>query len=215
MTQPDPTLKSAVADEIIAKRDRLLEERAALSAQREDLLARQRRNDRELSDCRATARFFGIDVEFPSDPARDEAEHYYRRAMEAESLARRRNTAVHGRPVETIYTVTSDAGPTKPTPEPAPSPAVLSAPVEEAKPRPPVREFIVKQLAMAGKAGAKAAALREAYERKYGTTLHEKTIGMTLYRLLQDDKVARDGHVWFLIPQTEAPGAGTPGARRS
>jgi hypothetical protein len=53
--------------EITERRDGLLAERKRLREQREDLLAQQRRVDRDLSDCRGTARFFGLNLEFPDD----------------------------------------------------------------------------------------------------------------------------------------------------
>ena len=49
----------------------------------------------------------------------------------------------------------------------------------------------------------------------YRGEIHEKTVGMTLYRLLQDKLVRREGHTWFLVPQpiaeTKNPGGETPG----
>lgn len=54
---------------ITEKRDGLLAERKRLREQREALLAQQRRVDRELSDCRGAARFFGLNLEFPADDA--------------------------------------------------------------------------------------------------------------------------------------------------
>lgn len=72
-------------------------------------------------------------------------------------------------------------------------------------------------LQRAGVSGAKAAPLREQFEKAYGEVIHEKTVGMTLYRLSQDGLVRRDGHTWFLTdpPQGEAvenPGGDTPGS---
>lgn len=54
---------------ITARRDGLLVERRKLHKQREALLTQQRRVDSELSDCRRTARFFGLNLDFPDDAA--------------------------------------------------------------------------------------------------------------------------------------------------
>ncbi len=61
--------------------------------------------------------------------------------------------------------------------------------------------------------------MREFIEKTYGETLHEKTVGMTLYRLSQDNLVHRDGHTWFFGPpppaETENPGVAAPGSNNS
>jgi hypothetical protein len=73
---------------------------------------------------------------------------------------------------------------------------------------------IIERLAAAGAAGAKASSIREFYERASGKSIHEKTVGMTLYRLQGEGLVRREGHVWFsALPkaETENPGGDTPG----
>jgi len=58
--------------------------------------------------------------------------------------------------------------------------------------------------------------LREYIEAARSTKLHEKTIGMTLYRLANDGLARRDGRTWFPVSQEakqENPGAGTPGQK--
>lgn len=54
---------------ITEKRDVLLAERKRLREQREAILAQQRRNDKDLSDCRGAARFFNLNLDFPDDDA--------------------------------------------------------------------------------------------------------------------------------------------------
>lgn len=82
-------------------------------------------------------------------------------------------------------------------------------------PRPPIKDIAIEQLSLAGRSGLKAAAIREYAERKYGLVMHEKTVGMTLYRLLKENLVHRDGHTWFFgpasVPETKDPGGETPG----
>src|SRR5262249_42195795 len=63
----DPQVRESARAVITAKRDTLLKQREHLAALREQLLSEQRRNDRDLADCRAAARLFGLDIEFPSE----------------------------------------------------------------------------------------------------------------------------------------------------
>lgn len=48
----------------------------------------------------------------------------------------------------------------------------------------------------------KAARLREIVEERIGRTVHQKTAGMTLYRLAKDELVRREGHNWFATSGT-------------
>lgn len=85
----------------------------------------------------------------------------------------------------------------------------------EKRERPSIRQIVLDRLADAGEGGAKAIDIRKYIETTYSEEIHEKTVGMTLYRLLQDELVRRQGHTWFLVPQntaeTKNPGGETPG----
>lgn len=78
-----------------------------------------------------------------------------------------------------------------------------------------VREVVLGYLRHAFPEGAKASEIRKFVENVRKAPLHEKTIGMTLYRLSKDGIVERKGgRTWFYVPsQTEAenPGGATPG----
>ena len=79
---------------------------------------------------------------------------------------------------------------------------------------PKVRDAVLDRLRLAGSSGMKATELRQYYENAFSTKLHEKTIGMTLYRLSKDAVVRREGRTWFSVPlkgETKNPGGGTPG----
>lgn len=79
-----------------------------------------------------------------------------------------------------------------------------------------IREIVLKRLQEAGPRGTKASELRELIEVGRGTKLHEKTVGMTLYRLANEGLARREGRVWFHVPQDSArenPGADTPGQK--
>jgi hypothetical protein len=309
---------------IAEKRDRLLLERAELREAREALLARSRRVDREIADCRAAARFFNLNLEFPEEPSgssdrevaswrfrENEArqrsvfsEQHQRLAKEnADRLAIEARDRVDHPTSATPPPSTQPAAPSPPppsspptvssplppphstrpmTPSPLPPPPSLpptvssplppphsqwptvpsswptvpstlpslpsswptvpstlpslpsswptvpstlpswptapspppSWPTSESRPRPTVREVALARLRLAGGAGAKASQIREYFERTFGEVVHEKTVGMTLYRLLKLNRVRRDGHTWFYVPpegETKNPGVGAPG----
>lgn len=64
-----------------------------------------------------------------------------------------------------------------------------------------VREFVLDYL-HGSPDGAKSNAIAVAYKDRFGRGLHQKTIGMTLYRLLQSNAVARQGRIWRLCSST-------------
>ena len=85
---------------------------------------------------------------------------------------------------------------------------------------PKIRDIVLDQLREAGNRGQKAAPIQKYIEESYHTLLHEKTVGMTLWRLSKEDMVYRKGQTWFYGAQagqtstvtTENPGAETPGS---
>jgi len=56
----------------------------------------------------------------------------------------------------------------------------------------------------------RASALRQQLA-SLGITVHEKTVGMTLYRLLKEGVVTRVGRDWFFVPNGKRPAAGVSG----
>lgn len=223
----DPQL-AATAKLIAEKRDQLLAERTQLREAREALLARSRRVDREIGDCRAAARFFGLNLEFPEDPGelsdrdlhlRRLREHEMATAREAGRLAAQRSLFNEPHHVASLPGVGRPIPPPPPPPVPIPPPPAPPASTLPSaglgpQPRPTVREVALMRLRAAGDKGAKAADIRDYFERTYGEVVHEKTVGMTLYRLLKANQVRRDGHIWFFGPpsaETKNPGVGAPG----
>jgi hypothetical protein len=86
--------------------------------------------------------------------------------------------------------------------------------------RPPIKQIAVDRLLATGEAGLRASDIREYIERTYpsSTAIHEKTVGMTLYRLLKEGLVRRKGHVWFFVPpkaETKNPAGETAGLKTS
>lgn len=75
-----------------------------------------------------------------------------------------------------------------------------------------VRELVLSALRAAGTAGTKAPPIRESIEKLRGARLHDKTVGMTLYRLSQDGLARRVGRTWFFVAETKNPGVAAPGS---
>lgn len=225
----DPIARNAAAKLIAEKRDELLRERERLTAERTETLSRLRRVDREISDCRAAARLFDLQIEFPPDD-RDEG-HFqvyseapvrsYRSLSEKIAEAAVTATRLQDHAVTTAKIVAKEL--------PARWAAVSSASRETvaarsvpivttsslpSKARPPIRDIVLDYLRVAGPAGSKTAPIREFIERTYGDIIHEKTVGMTLYRLSKEGFVRRAGHTWFSLPpkaEEENPGVAAPG----
>jgi hypothetical protein len=93
---------------------------------------------------------------------------------------------------------------------------VLTLPQEE--PKKPlleasasIRDLVLERLQIVGKTGAKTSDIRREIESLRKTRLHDKTIGMTLYRLSVDGLARREGRTWFFVPEAKNPGSGVPG----
>lgn len=87
-------------------------------------------------------------------------------------------------------------------------------PEPEVPGRPPVRMIVLDRLGAALPNGLKAADIRRYIDDTYKSEVHDKTVGMTLYRLLKDGLARREGHTWFSVPpesKTKIPGVGAPG----
>jgi hypothetical protein len=81
----------------------------------------------------------------------------------------------------------------------------------------PVRELTLRCLKAAFPEGKRASEIRDEVEAARAEELHEKTVGMTLYRLSQAEPplARRDGMKWFYVPpkaETKNPDAPTPGS---
>ena len=73
--------------------------------------------------------------------------------------------------------------------------------VHDQKPEPlSVKEFVLSEVRRAFPNPMKAAEIRVKLEAA-GQEVHEKTVGMTLYRLSKSGKVKREGIEWFFVPE--------------
>lgn len=178
---------------ILARRDALLAERATNRRHRAELAARDREIDRELADCQAAGRVFGVEVEVPRD---EEETRGFFQAWEEPNLTLRLRS-LRGRVAalqDQMVTATA---------------AAKAVATKAEMPR--VSDIVLDRLKEAGDAGSKAAPIQAYIESTYSKKIHDKTVGMTLYRLQQEGRVRRQGHTWFIVPETVNPAGGTAG----
>lgn len=64
-----------------------------------------------------------------------------------------------------------------------------------------IRDMVLEEAQAAYPEPVRATPLRVRLEQRRGESLHEKTIGMTLYRLSKDGLVTRKGRDWFFVPK--------------
>ncbi len=202
-----------VEKEVVERRDRLVSRRTDLLRQRALIISELRNIDHDLRDCAATARFFGLVIEFPPD----EREEYERiRAAHREKESREREVARARLLRDASFQGVMQL-------ELAPKPETKQAELHDnnvkslaknERGRPTVRDVSLNLLEGVGSAGMKAERIRDYLDRTYGLAVHEKTVGMTLYRLSRDGLVHRVGHTWFFGPskaEAENPGVEAPG----
>lgn len=66
---------------------------------------------------------------------------------------------------------------------------------------PPVKDIVINLLSDAYPSAMRTREIKAKIEQIIGRTIHEKTPGMTLYRLSEEGKVRRQGRDWYLVPQ--------------
>lgn len=192
---------------MLDERDEMMLERLKLRADIAQLLARDVVIEKALLDRKATARVFGCNIVLPTDVT----------AYQSGATLKAVMTALRGG----REWIPFQCDPIMPGESPSNSlTAIGGTGLGETEAKEPlesressrVRDRVLKYLESVGSKGSKAALIRGHLRDVYAQTTHEKTVGMTLYRLLKEGLVRRDGHTWFLASQEAAnPGAGTPG----
>jgi hypothetical protein len=186
-----PVIDPIMVSTLLGKRDALLAERSRLRAERTRLAQRDREIDRDLADLQAAGRVFGFAVDLPKDDA------------EADDLFRTWQSQV--RNFRNVFTKEELAN--------AGTPAAKAVATKSEMPR--IGDVVLDRLRAAGKEGSKAAPIQTYIESTYGKKIHDKTVGMTLYRLQREGRVHRRAHTWFIAPEAVNPGAVTPGPETS
>ena len=65
--------------------------------------------------------------------------------------------------------------------------------------KPKIGDAVIGYLRLVGKRGAQVAEIKKHLFEVYGFEMHEKTPGMTLYRLSKTNLVRREGRTWFAV----------------
>jgi hypothetical protein len=191
----DDETRLLVAQQLLDERDRRVIERVEVRIKLALLAEQDRALASKLSDIRSAGRVFGQAIAVPIDLKDYESMEAIHAAM-----AKLRNN----RPWE----------PGKSTPNLKPPDDAQGAHQEDPEGT-RIKDRLLERLKLLTSNGSKAADLRNYLETTFGTKTHEKTVGMTLYRLSQDGLVRRDGRTWFFVPpkaETKNPGGSAPGS---
>jgi hypothetical protein len=185
VTEKPRSYPPEVATALFERRDALLEERAQILKKQAHLAERDREIDRELAHIQIAGRVFGLTITLPVGQASG-IEYIVGEAVrpieESRARAIRRRTRL--------------------------TPARKAAATRAGMPR--ISDIILDRLKAAGFAtGSKAAPIQDYIEETYSTQLHDKTVGMTLFRLARDGLVRRDGHTWYITPKGLDAAGGT------
>jgi hypothetical protein len=203
--------KTRYAADLQGLLDDVLRRRKLVRVDMAEAARRDRELDREIADLKAAARVFGVELTMPPDESERPRVHIH---IRPDGVPVRRRIMPDGRITESViegqpsFPVLSQPVPTPPPPSPS---TTISK-------RPPIREIVLDRLRGAGAEGKRASAIQKYIERVYGAELHQKTVGMTLYRLAQEGLVRREGRTWFFVQpeaETENPGVGAPGSESS
>lgn len=79
---------------------------------------------------------------------------------------------------------------------------------DDSTPLPNIRELVLDRLLAAGGAGTEAAPIKAYVEKTLKTSIHAKTVGMTLWRLSKSGLARREGRTWFRVNDQETLGDG-------
>ena len=194
----EKSAKEQAVNLIRQKAEALLRERDDNGKKRAELDERDLRIDRELADCAAGARVFGETLVIPPKARNDAGQHTSARDISL-LVSRYLSNSISPKIVE----------PQTGGPKPAISEAVHAKPAMRR-----VKDIVLDRLKEAGLNGRRAADIHSYITTTYGEKIHEKTVGMTLYRLLKRGLVHRRGVIWFLGPsptRPKNPGAPAPG----
>lgn len=202
----DDEVRIAAVRRILRERDDLLIKRLEIRRRVNAVLAEDRALERKLEDLRAAGRVFGQGVAIPRgvDAFND------RQSLDAAMLELRK-----GRkwvPGESEPTPIESSGKADENDDGDAD----AAPTAESQ-RGTIRDLVLT-FVQEHKTGVKADDIKKWLAFQYAIETHDKTVGMTLYRLSKEGLVRRQGHTWFPVTVTtesENPGADTPGQTSS
>lgn len=189
------TVKAAI-QALEAKALELTQDRIPVRRRLIEDAARDVEIERDIAGCLAGARALGWELELPEGPRLNQVQQ-----AALNNFINSRNVMVGQGPLlKPVWGIKADDT----------EPNEVDLLTGEDMPR--IADIIIDRLTAAGEEGSKAADIRRYILNTYDTDMHEKTVGMTLYRLQKAGKVRRDGQIWFLAsPEAKNPGDGTPG----
>lgn len=197
MSSPtDPITTRNIVKQLLDTRDKLVLERLEVRQTLLQWMLRDAQLNKKLTDLVAAGRVFDAVIAVPTDLSA----YASLEALMKHMSALRANK--EWKPGESMPVSKDEPGQKEDRGD-----AEISAPET-------IRDRVLAYLERAGNQGSKAAPIRKYLFDTYGQETHEKTVGMTLYRLLKDGAVKRTGHTWFFVPLVERdknPGGETPG----
>lgn len=209
----DEAIREIAVQKILDDRDKLLVERVALRRQMNDLRQKDMLLRRSIFDLAAAGRVFGQVVAIPPNESDYESIEALTEAMVSVRQGRTwepgkcKPTKPTGSPPENTQLSEINKNPDETTN------ASFEVPIAGGEPR--VRERVLAFLRSHYPNGARAADIKAYLKSAYGVETHEKTVGMTLYRLSLQKLVLREGRTWFLSPEaheTKNPDAEASGS---
>lgn len=217
----DDDLRMAALRRVLRVRDELLLARLSVRQRLNAVMAEDRAIERKLEDLRAAGRVFDQHIAVP----RQEEAYASLDALKAEMRAiRGGNEWIPGQSepvtIEEIRAVRErrKAPPPKDAFKVHEQAMLLPEDDGDDDDADSSKRASIKDLALGyvqlHEEGVKAEQIRKWLFSVYGIRTHDKTVGMTLYRLSKEGLVHREGHTWFPgsgSPETENPGGETPG----
>jgi hypothetical protein len=173
------------------KRDLLVVERERLFRLALALAARAKEVDRELADCVAAGRAFGVDVALP------DWQNVHKKGLEIE-MERATGRLDWARPEQSLERLNLDHHLIWKILDHI---ELYEARQRKGVPRIRLREMVLSRLDAAGEQGVKADVIRAYVENYYLAGFHPKTVGMTLNRLSREGLAHRDGRIWRRVRQ--------------
>jgi hypothetical protein len=198
----DDTLRDMAVQKILDDRDRLVLERVAVRAQLLEILRKDEILRRALRDLAAAGRVFNQIVAVPLADSDYDSEAALKKAMEdlrrgkpwSPGQSRPHKKGPDGKygPAEDIDALNSNQ----------------TAAGDSTAETPRIRDRVLAYLEAKYPSGCLASELREHLLNSFGTETHEKTVGMTLYRLSKQGLVTRKGRTWFFAAEGTKDSAG-------
>jgi hypothetical protein len=186
---------ASIQQALEGKRDLLVVERERLFRLASALAARAKEVDRDLEDCVAAGRSFGVRIALP------DWQNVREKGLELE-MERATGRLDWERPEQSLERFNNDHDLIWKILDHI---EVYEARKRNAAPKIRLREMVLSRLDEAGERGVQADIIRADLERYYPAGFHPKTVGMILCRLAKEGVAHRDGRIWRRVRQNRPP----------